>query len=478
MNKFFLAKLGEFFRNNKAAIEASELTEEEVAEAFRTSRAHAGGKQRSENRMSMSEQFDGKNGDCRMFFDHQFAEPPMTIQVLPKPGTYSHPKWGKFSLTTKDLQEFVDNHNNHVYQEQIPIDAEHQTKLSGAVGYYREMRLVDGGKGGAEADVEWTERGQELIRTDAFKYFSPEYFDQWPDPATGKKHNHVIAGGAITTRPFFKDKVLRPLVASESSYAAGEWEGEDDEPKTLIMSAMQFTEEGIEEEEPKKASLDPGDVHVDVPKEEEEPKKAKGGNKKMAEEPQTGVDDVTKAFVESQTKQLTEELAEQKGLRKAAEERLAKLEGDAQARRFTDIVRGRDAEGDGSPPFQGKTEGHHRTMVLLAREFGEDSDEFKEYVATQREISKQMREAGLYKEAGINSGGTQAGGKGSAKKRFNEAVGAWLTANPGKAKDEAIKAVSTEDAKLYVEYITEGNKTAKTASTNYGYDDNDDEEGD
>lgn len=476
MNTHFLAKLGEFFRMNRAAIEASELTPEEIADVFKKSRAHAGGKQKAENqKMSMSEQFGRDSGDWRLFFEREFAEAPATIQVLPRPGKYNHPRYGEFVITSKDLQAFVGNHNNHVYQEQVPIDAEHQSKLSGAIGYYREMRLIDAGKGGAEADVEWTDRGRELIASDSFKYFSPEWFDAWTDPASNKKISNVLVGGAITTRPFFKDKVLRPLVAGPTSYIAGEWEGEGEEPKTLIMSAMQFTEEEPEENS-KKANLDTGDVHVNKPmmkpggddedEHRDDEKKDKGG-KQMADDPKV-VDDVTKAFVEEQTKQLTEKLGEEQGLRKAAEERLAKLETQAQTRRFNDIITGRDAEGDGSPPFPGEHAPHLTMMALVAKEFGEESEQFKVYIAQQRSIAKQMREAGLFQEAGASGGGTQVGAR-TAKKQFDEAVTAWMEANPGKNKGDAVQAVSDAQPNVYAEYIKEGNKRAATSGTSYGY---------
>src|SRR5207237_9344767 len=104
--------------------------EEDIAAAIKEARAHAGGKQKAENRMSMAESF-GKDGEWRLFMERDFAEPPVSIQVLPKPGTYSHPKYGKFTMTAQDIAAFVSNHNDHIYQEQVPIDVEHQSKLSG-----------------------------------------------------------------------------------------------------------------------------------------------------------------------------------------------------------------------------------------------------------------------------------------------------------------------------------------------------------
>ena len=509
MNPNFLSKLGEFFRSNKEAIEAGEMTPEEVADAFKQARSHAGGKAKADARMSMSESFS-RDGEWKLFMEQQFAEPPNTIQVLPKPGTYSHPRYGKFTMSAETIGKFVDNHNQHVYQEQVPIDAEHESKLSGAVGYYGEMRLIDEGRGGAEADVSWTDRGRQLIASDQFKYFSPEWFDEWTDPAGGKKIANVLVGGALTTRPYFKDKVMRPLVASEESYQAGEWavdvdvDADGEHPtRTLTMSAMQFSEDdpdedgkttaemtkkcagcgkmsaedaascsGCGESFAKKANIDAGDVHVNAPiggkdkssKEKVKSDESSPGGRKMTE----GIDDATKAFVEDQTKAFKEELESERGLRKAAETRLATLETEAQTRRFTDVIMGHDPAGDGSPPFAGKHEMHSKTLALIAKEQGEDSEQFKEYVAEQRAVAKQMREAGLFKEVGVSSHGEQADAH-VATKKFDDAVAAWQAANPGKGKGEAIIAVSAEQPKLYSESIREKDRIAKMAPTTYGY---------
>jgi len=435
--------------------------------------------------MTMSESF-GRDGEWRLFMEREFAEPPATIQVLPKAGSYSHAKYGKFTLTPAIIQKFVDNHNQHVYQEQVPIDAEHQSKLSGAVGYYGEMMLIDEGRGGAEANVNWTDRGKELIASDAFQYFSPEWFDEWTDPATSKKIANVIVGGAITTRPFFKDKAMRPMVASEDSYQAGEWDIDTSGEKptaSLSFSAMKFTadEEDEDEGDKKKANIDVGDVHVNgltksskavkVGREEdtsiEVPNKA--SSKKAGGKSVDGVDDATKEFVEAQTKQLTEQLDEEKGLRKAAEERLVKLEGDGQMRRFTDVIMGRNAEADGSPPFYGKHETHHKTLALIAKEFGEDSEEFKDYVGEARATAKAMREGEAFKEVGQGSGPSQLLKGGDAEKKFSEARDVWMTAHPDKSKGDAVAAIAQAQPKLYTEYIREKDKASKIAPTNYGY---------
>jgi hypothetical protein len=145
-----------------------------------------------------------------------FGEVPEWIQVIPGPGQWDHPKYGKITITENDLREFQRNFAAEVYQEHIPIDAEHETKLAGACGWYKDVKLRGPhGEPGLWAKVEWTERGKALLEEERYRYFSPEWYDRWTDPATGKEYRNVLIGGALTTRPFFKDKDLIPLVASE-----------------------------------------------------------------------------------------------------------------------------------------------------------------------------------------------------------------------------------------------------------------------
>jgi hypothetical protein len=149
----------------------------------------------------------------RLFLPAQFTEAPTWIPFLPKPGSYNHPKYGKLDISHAGNAEAVSNFRAAVYQRFIPLDAEHQTKLSGAVGYLSDMRLNPDGS--ADAQMDWTDRGRALIGGGAFRYVSPELYQEWSDPATGKNYKNVIIGGALTTRPFFKESSLRPLVATE-----------------------------------------------------------------------------------------------------------------------------------------------------------------------------------------------------------------------------------------------------------------------
>lgn len=169
----------------------------------------------------------------RPFIEFAAAEPPETINIFPIPGTYKHPVWGDFEVTEEGNKEFVDNFNAHVYQEHVALDAEHETKVSGAVGYLTSLSLNDDGS--IEAAVDWTGRGIKLIEDDRFAYISPEWFEQWTDPASGDEYQNVLIGGALTTRPFFKD--MRSLVASAGRLY--DMEEPDGERTPVIRSSVE-----------------------------------------------------------------------------------------------------------------------------------------------------------------------------------------------------------------------------------------------
>jgi hypothetical protein len=157
---------------------------------------------------------EGERGP-RLFAEVAFAEPPDRVPVLPKPGVYRHPVYGEIRLTPERIARFVANHNARLYGQDIPIlvDAEH-VKLYGAMGQLGEARVEPDGS--VTAAVTWTRRGEQLIREGRVKYVSPQWYETWSDPVTGETYRDVLVGLALTTRPFFKEDVLRPLVAGET----------------------------------------------------------------------------------------------------------------------------------------------------------------------------------------------------------------------------------------------------------------------
>jgi phage I-like protein len=139
-----------------------------------------------------------------------FAE-QTEIQVVPT-GEWSHPVYGEMEITPDHIAEFVQNFKDKVRLD-IPITAGHDNGGGGgelrAIGWFRE--LIDRGVKGLSAFVEWTDEGKQLIASGAFKYFSPEFYEEYSDPQTGEKRGHVLVGGALTNKPYFKE--LKPVAA-------------------------------------------------------------------------------------------------------------------------------------------------------------------------------------------------------------------------------------------------------------------------
>lgn len=362
---------------------SGKVSAEDLNAAIRHARAHAGGKGKAAKRMRAMaagerdlSDFCAQGADYRLFLElRQAAEAPDWIPFLPTPGTYTHPQWGKIAVTRDRSQQFIDNFHAKVYQEHIPLDAEHQTKLSGAFAYLRDLRMNEDGS--VDAQVEWTDRGKALVEADRFKYFSPEWFDTWTAPDTGKEHHNVIIGGAFTTRPFFKDASLRPLVASERGLEVVDGES----------VAARYTAE---------APAPAGKEDKPMPHPTEQAAA-------QATEPKNAAEDPSKRFAELEAKFAASEQARQanEAALKQATEVIAGMQADARRKRFTEEVLGRGEQSGAR--WYGEPEKNVRLMERLADALGEDSKEFRSFVEQQRAVGAALRQSSLFSEIGSDA---------------------------------------------------------------------------
>jgi hypothetical protein len=375
---------------------------------------------------------------------HAFAEsstPPSWIPVLPKAGSYEHPKWGTIAMSDERIERFIANANAGVYQTPLPLDCEHQTKLSGAIGWLHELRRASWG--GAEARVEWQERGKQLWADGGFRFVSPEWWDDWQDSASRKTYTDVLIGAALTTRPFFKAQSLRPLVATEQGWAL---------PADEHWRAPSAGESGTIEMRYLSAS-------AATP-----PRRAGATRVERTERmPQPQIDELTSkrfAELESQIAELQEAKTASDSVAatratelKQANDRLASMELDAQMKRFTDVVMGRSGAGDGAR-FIGDTQKHVEFMAKLSRAFGEDSDEVKHYISEQQAHSAQMRASGTFKSLGSELGGDFDSDSASAE--LSKRASKLVEDSAGKLDySDAITRVASDDPDLYRRYRSE-----------------------
>lgn len=456
----------------------------------------------------------------RLFNSFTFADTPEWIPYLPLPGIFTHPTFGKVEITSQGNRLFVSNFNEGIYQARIPIDAEHETKLSGAMGWIVELR--QNANGSVDARVEWTKRGIAMIEDDRFRFFSPEWFTIWRDPANNKVHENVAIGGALTTRPFFKEKALRPLIANEGiismatrigdsiarirqekELSQGEFaqmlpiavstlaqieRGEIVTPSSPVIKAiakalgvsesslrsllpqdaepneeisrnnegellsmphkgsviteirqqkgwsleelaqpLSITAEVLGQIERNEIEPSPSvlgeiaealDVNVEMllPDDlvdDEEPEFL--NNDEMTEEKNTMSENVDKRLdllekslraSESQNEQYKIQATELVNQLKQATERIVAMETTAQSLRFNELI------ANGGEYWAGELSNHLTVLSALSQQFGEDSEQFKTYVSSQKALATQLSNSEMFQEVGSTGGGKPADAEG------------------------------------------------------------------
>jgi hypothetical protein len=147
--------------------------------------------------------------DANMEFDELGVT--KEIQVLPV-GVWNHPVYGKIEINENDINKFIKNFDSKIRKE-LPITEGHSVgeEEKPAIGWFKQ--LINKGRNGLWAIVEWTKEGMELLNKKAYKYFSPEFYTNYEDPESREEYQNVLVGGALTNRPYFKG--LQAVVLSE-----------------------------------------------------------------------------------------------------------------------------------------------------------------------------------------------------------------------------------------------------------------------
>ena len=123
------------------------------------------------------------------------------LQAMPF-GKYDHPVYGEIEITPERAQEFAANVNNGVRGQDLDIDYDHKANGGEAAGWVKKAEVRNDG---LWLFVDWTKKAFDLIKSKAYRYFSPEFNDEWTHPKSGDKFKNVLFGGALTNRPFLKD---------------------------------------------------------------------------------------------------------------------------------------------------------------------------------------------------------------------------------------------------------------------------------
>lgn len=132
------------------------------------------------------------------------------IQAFPE-GTYNHPLFGEMEFNAERLKRFARSVKTNVRGTQLDIDYDHKMFTGKAAGWVTAAEYREGE--GLHLNVQWTPEARQAIMNKEYKYFSPEFMDEWVHPKTGKTFKDVLNGGALTNRPFLKD--ILPVNLSE-----------------------------------------------------------------------------------------------------------------------------------------------------------------------------------------------------------------------------------------------------------------------
>lgn len=327
------------------------------------------------------------------------------VPCLPVPGTYSHPWYGDLEFTPESHARAVANLKAKVYQDSLPVNAEHDLATSGAVGWIEDARVNSAGA--LDVFVRWTQRGKDLLADDRFRYVSAEYMWRWTDPVDGAEYTDIIYGLAVCTLPYFKPSVLRPLPAAGEALAATD-------NHSVSYGGVTVTEAGTTWT----VSQWPPTTTVRVLS----PPAAPAGGSTMPEvkgTEQAAPTEAQFADLTARMAQLTERLNAAEGRATEAEGKAAEFatkldtatteletqKRDARRARFTAEVSGKSAA-NGHRWVGATVQAHVEHLEKLADAFGEDSAEVKFHTDQQRAIAASDSTSALFREIGTDAPGS------------------------------------------------------------------------
>lgn len=131
------------------------------------------------------------------------------LQAFPL-GNYEHPVFGQINITPERVQRFAANVQMKVRGQDLDIDYDHKADTRVAAGWVSDAQARPDG---LWIKVDWTPTARQKLEDKEYRYFSPEFVDEWVHPKTGVLFKDVLFGGALTNRPFLKD--ILPINLSE-----------------------------------------------------------------------------------------------------------------------------------------------------------------------------------------------------------------------------------------------------------------------
>lgn len=112
-----------------------------------------------------------------------------------------HAAYGKVAITTEMLESFARNFTEGVVGVDLMIDYDHEQR--GAAGWVKSVFVSNDGST-LFGEVKWTPKGAKTLSDREFRYFSPEFTENYVHPHTGVSHGPTMLGGGLVNRPFLK----------------------------------------------------------------------------------------------------------------------------------------------------------------------------------------------------------------------------------------------------------------------------------
>ncbi len=118
----------------------------------------------------------------------------MKKKIMPFQRFYDS-RYGWINITRDMAEKMAENFKNKIPHYVPHINLRHNKER------YGDITGLEVKSDGLYADIEYTPEGLKLVREEKYRYFSPEYLDDYVDKRTGKSCGPAIVGLALTNQP-------------------------------------------------------------------------------------------------------------------------------------------------------------------------------------------------------------------------------------------------------------------------------------
>lgn len=132
---------------------------------------------------------------------------PEKIQLM-RVGTFKMSDGSSVAITPEMLKTIEANFKAGVRRIDVAIDYKHDNENI-AAGWVKSVSLSEDGQT-LWGDIDWTPKGGQVVIDKEFRYFSPEFRQNYRDNETMKAFGPVLMGGGLTNRPIIKG--MEPVI--------------------------------------------------------------------------------------------------------------------------------------------------------------------------------------------------------------------------------------------------------------------------